>query len=315
MNIFYETIKKFNDFNSRINIKLNQLMPKYSISENIVFTYDRILDEKSKSENKRYIKIKEKFGLAKQEIESKRSVITKLEPLMTHFQDAYKKNYMEIEMKSISQKAYVRIKKEELRNYLASYELKLKEKAEISLKKEKINLEIESLKNRIERKCLDYIEEVSGKNIDNLKSEVLNISEELMKIPLNEKEISSEYVKTEEYLNSVSEFRQAYKKLYYFMSGVFKKTQEFIDGSNIEKILPDLVSIQDELKEKYNDFDRLELEDNKINDFLNLKEGYEEDLRKSEKELENIDELVNKDEKLIAIKNEIENYIDQYKEM
>jgi ABC-type enterochelin transport system substrate-binding protein len=95
------------------------------------------------------------------------------------------------------------------------------------------------------------------------------------------------------------------------MSEVFEEIQKFINESNVENILPDLLLIQDELKKKYNDLDRIELEANKIADFLNLKESYEEALLDAEKELENIGELINRDEELLAIKTEIENYINQ----
>ncbi|MCE5328919.1 hypothetical protein LLG07_01080 [bacterium] len=315
MNIFYETIEKFNDFNSMTNIKLDQSIPGFSISENIINSYDKVLDEKSKLENKQYIEIKKKFELINQEIKDKESIIAQLKPLIVNFQDTYKKKYMEVELQSISQKAFIRIKKEELENYLISYELKLKEKDETDSKKADIKSEIVSLKNKIEDRCREYIEEVSVKNFEGLKSGILSTSEEFMKIPLENKEINSDYIKSEEYLNSTNEYKEAYKKLYYFMSGIFKETQKFIDDSNIEKILPDLVLIQNELKDKYNDLDRLEIEDNEVNDFLILKESYEEALSVAEKELENINGLVNKDEELLALKAEIENYISQNKKV
>jgi len=311
MNIFYETIEKFNDFKSRINIKIDQLMPEFSLLDNIINSYSNVLDEKSKLENEQFIKIKEKLELVKQEIEDKRSAITKLEPLIINFQDTYKKNSMNIELKYLSQKAYIRIKREELKDYLVGHELKLKEKAEIDSKKEEINLEIMSLKNKIDKKCLEYIGEVSGKNIENLKSGILSISEKFISMPVIDGEIDSDYVKTEEYLNSLGEYKEAYNKIYSFMLEVFEKTQKFINESNVENVLPDLLLIQDELKKKYNDLDRIELEANKIADFLNLKESYEEALLDAEKELENIGELINRDEELLAIKTEIENYINQ----
>ncbi len=311
MNIFYETIEKFNDFKSRINIKIDQLMPEFSLLDNIINSYSNVLDEKSKLENEQFIKIKEKLELVKQQIEDKRSAIIKLEPLIINFQDTYKKNSLNIELKYLSQKAYIRIKEEELKNYLLEYEVKLKEKAEIDLKKEEINQEITSLKNKIDKKCFEYIGEVSGKNIENLKSGILSISEKFIKLPVIDKEINSDYLKTEEYLNSLSEYKEAYNKMYSFMSEVFEEIQKFINESNVENILPDLLLIQDELKKKYNDFDRIELEANKIADFLNLKESYEQVLLDAEKELENISKLINQDEELLALKTEIENYIEQ----
>jgi len=311
MNVFYETIEKFNNFKSRVNIKVDQLMPEFSLLENIINSYSKVLDEKSKLENKQFVEIKEKLELVKQQIEDKRSVITKLKPLMTNFQDTYAKNSTNIELKYLSQKAYVRIKREELKNYLLEHELKLKEKADIDSKKEEINQEITLLKNKIKEKCLDYIEEVSKKNIENLKTDILSISEEFIKMPVIDKEVNSDYVKTEEYLNSLSEYKEAYNKIYSFMLDVFEETQKFINESNVEKIIPDLVLIQDELKKRYNDLDKVELEANKINDFLSLKESYEGALLDAEKELENINELINQDEELLAIKNEIENYINQ----
>jgi hypothetical protein len=95
------------------------------------------------------------------------------------------------------------------------------------------------------------------------------------------------------------------------MTDVFEKTQKFINESNIEKVIPDLLFVQSELKNLYNDFDNVELEADKLNDFLKLKESYEAALQEAEKELENISELINQDEELLAIKAEIENYINQ----
>jgi len=149
------------------------------------------------------------------------------------------------------------------------------------------------------------------KNIENLKSDILNISEEFMRMPTIDREISSDYLKTEEYLNSINEYKEAYNKMYCFMTDVFEKTQKFINESNIEKVIPDLLFVQSELKNLYNDFDNVELEADKLNDFLKLKESYEAALQKAEKELENISELINQDEELLAIKAEIENYINQ----
>jgi len=311
MNIFYETIEKFNDFKSRMNIKIDQLMPEFSLLDNIINSYSNVLDEKSKLENDEFIKIREKLELVKKEIEDKKSVIMKLEPLMVNFQDTYKKNCMSVELKYLSQKAYIRIKREELENYLLEYEIKLKKKAEIDSRKEEINLEIISLKNKIDKICLEYVEEVSVKNIENLKSDILNISEEFMRMPTIDREISSDYLKTEEYLNSINEYKEAYNKMYCFMTDVFEKTQKFINESNIEKVIPDLLFVQSELKNLYNDFDNVELEADKLNDFLKLKESYEAALQEAEKELENISELINQDEELLAIKAEIENYINQ----
>lgn len=311
MNIFYETIEKFKDFNSRINIKIEQQIPEFSMLGNIISSYDNVLDDKLKLENKNYIELREKLNLVKQEVKDKRNIVKQLEPLIVNFQEAYKKKYGEVELQSISQKAFIRIKKEELKNYLIIYDFKLKEKEELESKKANINSEIMILKDRIAERCQKYIDEVNVKNIEDLKSDIADISGGFARIPPGNLEISSDYVSSEEYLNSTSEYKDIYKKLYTFMSGIFEATQKFIDNANIEKVIPDLVVVQNELKEKYNDIYKLDREINKINDFTCLKESYEEALSNAEKELENINGLADRNEELLIIKVEIENYINK----
>jgi len=311
MNIFYETIKKFNDFKSRINIKIDQFMPGYSMNENIINSYNKVLDEKSKLENKNYIEINKNLELIKQEIKDRGNITKQIEPLVVNFQEAYKKKYGEIELQSISQKAFIRIKKEELKKYLTNYEIKLKEKEELESKKADISSEVTLLKNKIGDRCRKYMEDVNVKNVEDLKSDINGISTELIEIPVEKLEVNSDYMKSEEYLNSISEYKEAYGKLYSFMSDISEAIQRFVDNSKIENVLPDLLMIQNEIREKYNDYDKLDNEENKINDFLGFKENYEEALSAAEKELENINGLVNEDEELLAIKAEIESYISQ----
>jgi hypothetical protein len=251
------------------------------------------------------------LDLVKQEVKDKRNIIKQLKPLVVNFQETYKKKYKEMELQSISQKAFLRIKKEELKNYMIIYELKLQEKENLESKKASINSEIMILKNRIGDRCQKYIDEVNIKNIEDLKSDIADISGRFAIMSTGNLEISSDYVSSEEYLNSTSEYKDTYKKLYTFMSGIFEATQKFIDTVNIKKVTPDLFMIQNELNEKYNDIDKVDMEINKINDFICLKKNYEEAMSNAEKELEIINGLADRDDELLSIKVEIESYINK----
>jgi len=146
-------------------------------------------------------------------------------------------------------------------------------------------------------------------NVDDLKSSITDMSSSFSKNLQENIEIKSDYISSEEYLNSTMEYKGAYKRLYTFMSGLFGITQHFIDESNIEKIFPDLVVIQNQIKEKCNNIDLLDVQINKIKDFENLRDNHYKALKNAEDKLEDIIGLADKDEELLRIKADMEEYI------
>ncbi|MHB1275449.1 MAG: hypothetical protein ACYCXQ_12160 [Candidatus Humimicrobiaceae bacterium] len=311
MSIFYDTLERFKDFSSMVNIKIQQYLPEFSLFENIINSYDKTLDDNQKIENKNYIEIKNKLELLNQDIKTRQDVIKNLTPLLLDFENSYNKKYSELELQVISQKSFIRVKEDELKNYIASYELKIKEKKQLEGKKAILKSDIEKLKSDIEERCQKYIETVNMKNIDEFKSSVIGVSAGFSENIQENNEIISDYISSEEYLNSTMEYKGVYKRLYAFMSGLFDITQHFIDESNFEKMLPDLVEIQKQIKEKYNNMDQIDVQINKIKDFETLKKNYNESLKNAENELENIIGLADKDEELLKIKAEIQEYINK----
>ena len=315
MSIFYDTLEKFKDFSSRVNVKIGQYLPEFSIIENIIGSYDKTLEDSQKIENKNYIELKNKLELVNQEIKTRQDIIDNLTPLILNFESTYNKKYSELELQVISQKSFVRVKEDELKNYTASYELKTKEKKQLEEVKAIFKSDIEKLKTDIEQRCQKYIENVNIKNIDEFKSSVIDVSAGFSENIQENMEITSDYVSSEEYLNSTMEYKGVYRRLHAFMSGLFDTTQHFIDESNFEKILPDLVEIQNQIKEKYNSIDLLDVQINKIKDFESLKKNYSEALKNAEDEIDNIIGLADNDEELLKIKAEIEDYINKTQEI
>ena len=309
MSIFYDTLERFKDFNSMVDIKIQQFLPEYSLLGNIVTSYDNTLDDNQKIENKSYIEIKNKLELLNQNIETRQDVIKRFAPLLLDFENCYNKKYGELELQVISQKAFIRVKEDELKNYISIYELRIKEKKQLEEKTAFIKSDIEKLKSDIEERCQKYIETVNMNNVDDLKSSITDMSSSFSKNLQENIEIKSDYISSEEYLNSTMEYKGVYKRLYTFMSGLFDVTQHFIDESNIEKIFPDLVVIQNQIKEKCNNIDLLDVQINKIKDFENLRDNHYKALKNAEDKLEDIIGLADKDEELLRIKADMEEYI------
>ena len=309
MSIFYDTLERFKDFNSMVDIKIQQFLPEYSLFENILTSYDNALDDNQKIENKSYIEIKNKLELLNQNIETRQDVIKRFALLLLDFENCYNKKYGELELQVISQKAFIRVKKDELKNYIAICELRMKEKKQLEEKTAFLKSDIEKLKSDIEERCQKYIETVNMNNVDDLKSSITDMSSSFSKNLQENIEIKSDYISSEEYLNSTMEYKGVYKRLYTFMSGLFGITQHFIDESNIEKIFPDLVVIQNQIKEKYNNIDLLDVQINKIKDFENLRDNHYKALKNAEDKLEDIIGLADKDEELLRIKADMEEYI------
>lgn len=312
MNIFYDTLGKFKNFNSIINIKMQQFTPYISILENIRNSYDKVLNEDQKNKNKNYIEIKNRLESIGQEIKQKQKTVKQLTAMLLSFEDEYNKKYSDLELKAISQKAFIRIKEEEFKNYIISNELKLKEKQQFEEKKSNLEADINKSVSLMDEKCKQYVEDVKIKNVEYLKTSIADISEKFYKNMLENIDLNSDYINSEEYINSTIEYKEAYRKLYIFMSGMFEITQKFIDDSNFGKILSALIEIQNNIKEKYNEIDRLDVQKNKINFFESLKEKYEIELKNAKEELENILNLADKDEELLKMKTEIEDFISQY---
>jgi len=309
MSIFYDTLERFKDFNSMVDIKIQQFLPEYSLLGNIVTSYDNTLDDNQKIENKSYIEIKNKLELLNQNIETRQNVIKRFALLLLDFENCYNKKYGELELQVISQKAFIRVKEDELKNYISIYELRIKEKKQLEEKTAFIKSDIEKLKSDIEERCQKYIETVNMNNVDDLKSSITDMSSSFSKNLQENIEIKSDYINSEEYLNSTMEYKGVYKRLYTFMSGLFDVTQHFIDESNIEKIFPDLVVIQNQIKEKCNNIDLLDVRINKIKDFENLRDNHYKALKNAEDKLEDIIGLADKDEELLRIKADMEEYI------
>lgn len=312
MNIFYDTLGKFKNFNSIINIKMQQFTPYISILENIRNSYDKVLNEDQKNKNKNYIEIKNRLESIGQEIKQKQKTVKQLTAMLLSFEDEYNKKYSDLELKAISQKAFIRIKEEEFKNYIISNELKLKEKQQLEEKKSNLEADINKSVSLMDEKCKQYVEDVKIKNVEYLKTSIADISEKFYKNMLENIDLNSDYINSEEYINSTIEYKEAYRKLYIFMSGIFEITQKFIDDSNFGKILSALIEIQNNIKEKYNEIDKLDVQKNKINFFESLKEKYEIELKNAKEELENILNLADKDEELLKMKTEIEDFISQY---
>ena len=87
MSIFYDTLEGFKDFSSRVDIKIKQYLPEFSLFENIISSYDKTLADSQKIENKNYIEIKNKLELLNQEIKARQDVKTNLTPLLLDFED------------------------------------------------------------------------------------------------------------------------------------------------------------------------------------------------------------------------------------
>lgn len=312
MNIFYDTLGKFKNFNSIINIKMQQFTPYISILENIRNSYDKVLNEDQKNKNKNYVEIKNRLESIGQEIKQKQKTVKQLTAMLLSFEDEYNKKYSDLELKAISQKAFIRIKEEEFKNYIISNELKLKEKQQFEEKKSNLEADINKSVSLMDEKCKQYVEDVKIKNVEYLKTSIADISEKFYKNMLENIDLNSDYINSEEYINSTIEYKEAYRKLYIFMSGMFEITQKFIDDSNFGKILSALIEIQNNIKEKYNEIDKLDVQKNKINFFESLKEKYEIELKNAKEELENILNLADKDEELLKMKTEIEDFISQY---
>jgi hypothetical protein len=311
MSIFYDTLEGFKDFSSRVNIKIQQFLPEFSLFENIISSYDKNLDNNQKIENKNYIEVKSKLELLNQNIKTRQDVIKNLTPQLLDFENCYNKKYSELELQVISQKAFIRVKEDDLKNYVSSYELKMKEKKQLEEKKAVLKSDIEKLRIDIDERCREYIENVKIKNIDEFKSVIVDKSASFSENIQENIEITSDYITSEEYLNSTMEYKEVYKRLYAFMSGIFEITQHFIDESNFEKIIPDLVEIQNQIKEKYNNMDQLDVQISRIKDFETLKNNYNESLKNAKNEFGNIIVLADKDEELLKIKSGIEEYINK----
>jgi hypothetical protein len=311
MSIFYDTLEGFKDFSSRVNIKIQQFLPEFSLFENIISSYDKNLDNNQKIENKNYIEVKSKLELLNQNIKTRQDVIKNLTPQLLDFENCYNKKYSELELQVISQKAFIRVKEDDLKNYVSSYELKMKEKKQLEEKKAVLKSDIEKLRIDIDERCREYIENVKIKNIDEFKSVIVDKSASFSENIQENIEITSDYITSEEYLNSTMEYKEVYKRLYAFMSGIFEITQHFIDESNFEKIIPDLVEIQNQIKEKYNNTDQLDVQISRIKDFETLKNNYNESLKNAKNEFGNIIVLADKDEELLKIKSGIEEYINK----
>ena len=309
MSIFYDTLEKFRDFSIRANIKVQQYLPEFYLLENIISSYDKTFDDSQKTENKNYVEIKGKLDFLSQEIKAEKEIIENLTPMLLDFENVYNKKYSDLELNVVSQKAFVRVKQDEFKNYIASYDLKIKEKKQLEEKVSILQSDIEKLKTDIEERCQNYIAEVNAKNIDEFKSAAIEVSADFSENTQENIEITSDYISSEEYLNSTMEYKNVYRRLHAFMSGLFNITQKFIDESNFEKILPDLAGIQDQIKEKYNELDLLDIQIRKIEDFESLKMNYTESLKNAENEIENIMGFADEDEELLKIKNEIEEYI------
>ena len=309
MSIFYDTLEKFKDFSSMVNIKLQQFLPEFSLLKNVIASYDKTLADSLKINNKNYIEVKNKLELLKQKIEAEQSVIKILAPQLVEFENCYNKKYSELELQVISQKAFIRVKEDELKDFISIYELKMKEKKQLEKKMAFIKFDIEKLKNDIEARCQQYIETVNENNIEKLKALTMGVSSNFSEnIPENV-EIKSDYTGSEEYLNATRDYREAYKKLCAFMSGIIDATQQFLEWASIEMILPDLMEIQNKLKEKYNDLDQLDVQTDKIKDFEIMKENYRISLKSAEDKLENILGLAERDDELLRIKADIEEYL------
>lgn len=312
MKIFYETVEKFKNFSSIINIKMQQFTPYISILENISNSYDKVLTDDQKNKNKNYIEIKNRLESINQEINNKQEIIKQLTDMFSNFENEFNKKYSELELKAISQKAFIRIKEQEFENYINSYEIKLKERQKLEENKSNLQLDINNSVILMDEECRQYIEDVKIKNVEYLKTSVLDISEKFNAGLVGNSDLNSDYINSEEYANSTQEFKETYKKLYLFMTGLFDITQRFIDDSNFEKILPDLLEIQNIVKEKYNEIDKIDIQKDKLSFFESLKEKYETELKNSKGELENILNLADKDEELLEMKTEIENFINQH---
>ena len=309
MNIFYKTLEKFKDFTAKTSISIKQVKVRVSLYENILLSYDVVLDAQEKNENKKYAGFQEKLSSIKKNIESKQMLLNDLERLVVDFQDAYKKKRKDIELAAISQKAFIRIKEEEVVNYLGMHAQKQKEKQDIESKREEINTEMSFLKKEINAKCFDYIEKVKTDNTDVLRSDLDKLASSFFEAAYDGDNIGSDYIKSDEYLNATTEYKEAYIRLYAFMSGIFDSMQKFMEDANIEKILPDILEIQEKLKHYYITIDDLDNQIAKINDYLDLKPKYEESLKKEKEELEGIASLLEKDEGLLGMQSAIEEFI------
>ncbi|MEI7616234.1 MAG: hypothetical protein WCJ54_05925, partial [Actinomycetota bacterium] len=108
MSIFYDTLERFKDFSSMVNIKLQQFLPEFSLLKNVISSYDKTLDNDQKTNNKNYIEINNKLELLKQKIETEQNVIKILAPRLVEFENCYNNKYSELELQAISQKAFIR---------------------------------------------------------------------------------------------------------------------------------------------------------------------------------------------------------------
>ena len=313
MDIFYDVLGKFKDFKSMINIKMQQITPHISVLENIRNSYEKVLTEEQKNSNKNFIEIINRLNDINQEINQKQEIMKQLREMTINFENKFNSKYSEVEIKAISQKAFIRIKEDEYNNYIYEYENKLKEKQEYEDNKAKLQLEISQLKNSINESFFRFIEDVKIKNVDKLRELINNLEEKFRSDNFESVYLDSEYTNSAEYINSIQEYKEIYKKMHAFKFELNNIIQKFMLDSDVEQIIPVLYEIQNKIKENLSQIDKIEINENKINAFESLKEKYELELKSAKEELEDILNMAQKDEELLSMKNEIDEFINKYK--
>ncbi|MHB8279540.1 MAG: hypothetical protein ACYDIA_18080 [Candidatus Humimicrobiaceae bacterium] len=312
MRLFQEIKTNCNNFIYKVREENSIYMPKLSLYENIASSYNLVLNEKQKAISTNYNNASSNFNAIKTKIEEKERIVFELNHIIRNFEELYSKKDSENQLKVLEKKAFIRIKEKELEDTIRICKAREIEKKELIKKKDELVNESEKANLEMQNRFDEYISKACGRNIEEFKNRISSFSEQYPKIEMDQDSPEFEYLTTEEYLNSTTEYKTQVKKLYHFADFLLREAKNYIEKLNFSEVQKEFFKIQERIKT--NNMKIVELEDKieKSDSILIRRAEIQKELESQKNDLEELINLTDYDEEIISISNEIKDFLNKH---
>ncbi len=307
-----EQIKKeVEDFIFNLKLKNSTSITKISMYENMVNSFNQILNDEQKSSNANYQELSKELGLLKSLNDGNFKIIDNLKNKIKDFNGLYALKENEIQLKIVEKKALLRFKKSKLLESQNEFDEMGRRAEELNEKKTVLVAEEDRLKKEISEHFDAYRTKIVDSNIDNLKKA---IDEYDFEPELNQdKNIyeDKDYIESEEYAQATAGMKVYLNKIFNYKVFIDKKIKEFNLNIDFNEFKDKLYRIDSSLVELNKRIAEIDLEHEKTEINMEKKSELEKEIDEVEKEIGSFSDVLEKDEELFAKADSIREYMNE----
>ncbi|MDD3520743.1 MAG: hypothetical protein PHU65_05865 [Actinomycetota bacterium] len=309
MGLSEQVKKEVEDFIFNLKLKNSTSITKISMYENMVKSFNQVLNDEQKISNTKYQELSKELELLRSLNDDNFKIIDSLNKRLKDFNGLYALKENEIQLKIVEKKALLRYKKSKLLESQNEYDALMKRVNELNEKKTVLVAEEDRLKKEMSENFDLYSSKLVDSNLEKLKN---SINEYGFEPELNQNlEIyeNKDYIESEEYSKATPGMKIHLNKIFNYKVFINKKIKEFDLNIDFNEFKDKLYKIDTALLDLNKRIAEIDLEMETIESNISKRTDFEKEISEIEKEMESFSDILEKDEELLEKAKSIRGYI------